>query len=140
MATQTVTLTLPASVIERARRLARRARRPVNEILVEALSTALPGDDTDASTLRSSIGQLAYLNDAALWRAARTTMAVDQRQRLEALHHEQQRRSLDQAERDEMEALERLYRDTVLVRAQAAVLLKQRNYDISDLAQFETVE
>ncbi|MCE7929644.1 MAG: hypothetical protein DYG91_14290 [Chloroflexi bacterium CFX7] len=140
MTSQTVTLTLPDSLVERAKRLARRSRRPVDEVLVEALTTALPSDDTDMPALRASIGQLAYLNDAALWQAARATVPAEQRERLETLHQKQQRTSLTDDDRAEMEALERLYRDTVLVRAQAAVLLKQRHYDVSDLSQFEAVE
>jgi hypothetical protein len=140
MTSQTVTLTLPDNLLDRARRLARRSRRPVDEVLVEALTTALPGDDTDVPALRSSIGQLAYLNDAALWQAARATVPAEQRERLEALHHKGQRTTLNDAEREEMETLERLYQDTVLVRAQAAVLLKQRQYDVADLTQFEAVE
>ncbi len=140
MATHTITLTLPEALLERARRLARRSRRPVDEMLVEVLSAALPGDALDVGALASAIGQLAYLNDAALWQAARATMPEAQRQRLEALHHRQQGNGLADAERTEMESLEQLYRDTLMVRAQAALLLKQRKYDISDLSQFEAVE
>jgi len=37
---------------------------------------------------------MAYLNDAALWRAGRATMTAEQRERLEALHDKQQREGL----------------------------------------------
>ena len=67
-------------------------------------------------------------------------MAAEQRERLELLHHKQQSQSLTDDERAEVEALETLYRDTLLVRAQAAVLLKQRRYDISDPTQFAPLE
>jgi hypothetical protein len=43
---------------------------------------------------------------------------------------------LTNEERIEEETLLTLYRETLLVRAQAAVLLKQRGYDVSDPAQF----
>jgi len=140
MASETVTLTLPESLLERARRLARRTRRPVDEVLVEALSSALNGDDVDVRALRDAIDQLAYLNDAALWQAARATVPVALRERLEALHSKQQREGLDASERAEVGSLEQLYQDTILVRARAAALLKGRNYDVSDLTQFEAVE
>jgi hypothetical protein len=39
-------------------------------------------------------------------------------------------------EHAEEHALLTLYRETLLVRAQAAVLLKQRGYDVSDPEQF----
>jgi len=75
---------------------------------------------------------MAYLNDAALWQAARATMSPPQRERLATLHDEQQRRSLQPEEQVEEQALLKLYRETLLVRAQAAVLLKQRGYNVSD--------
>jgi hypothetical protein len=86
--------------------------------------------------MRSSLAQLAYLNDAALWQVARSTMAPEQRERLQALHDKQQRAGLDAAERAEEQALLDLYHETLLIRAQAAVLLKQRGYDVADPEQF----
>ena len=81
--------------------------------------------------------QLAYLNDAALWQAARSTMVPEQRERMEALHDTHQRTgSLTPEEQAEEQALLQLYRETVLVRAQAAVLLKQRGYDVRNPEQF----
>ena len=47
----------------------------------------------------------------------------------------QQRRPLTAEKQAEERALLQLYRETILVRAQAAVLLKQRGYDVSDLDQ-----
>jgi hypothetical protein len=69
---------------------------------------------------------MAYLNDAALWQAARTMTTAEQRERLETLHDKQQRERLTVEEQAEEQALLSLYRETLLVRAQAAVLLKQR--------------
>jgi len=79
---------------------------------------------------------MAHLDDAALWQAARSTMAPEQRARLEALHDKQQCAGLDAAERAEEQALLDLYHETMLVRAQAAVLLKQHGYDVADPEQF----
>ena len=79
---------------------------------------------------------MAYLNDAALWQAARTTMPPEQRNRLATLHDKQQYALLTPEEQAEEQALLTLYRETLLVRAQAAVLLKQRGYDVSDPEQF----
>jgi hypothetical protein len=79
---------------------------------------------------------MAYLNDAALWQAARSAMSSDQQERMESLHHKAQREGLTHTEKEEEEQLLKLYRDTLLVRAQAAVLLAQRQYDVSDPAAF----
>lgn len=92
--------------------------------------------NTAAGSLRAALAQLAYLNDAALWQAARSTLLPAQRERLEELHDKQQREGLTTEEKKEDQALLALYHEMILVRAQAVVLLKQRGYDVSDPRQF----
>jgi hypothetical protein len=58
-------------------------------------------------------------------------MVQEQRERLEELHYKQQSEGLTTEEREEDQALLALYSETILVRAQAAVLLKQHGYDVS---------
>ena len=140
MAVQEVTIRLPQEVYEQIRRAAASARRSVDDVLVEAVIAAAPTAAVGSGAMRSALGHMAYLNDAALWQAARATMTAEQRERLEHLHDEQQRRTLTADERAEEQALLELYRGTVLVRAQAAALLKQRGYDVSDLRQFAALE
>jgi hypothetical protein len=77
------------------------------------------------------------IDDAALQQVALSTMPAAQQARLEALHFKlQQHGALTAEEQAEEEALVALYRETILIRAQAAVLLKQRGYDVSDPEQF----
>ena len=52
---------------------------------------------------------------------------------LETLHHKQQRKGLTDAEAQTLAALIRQYERLMLVRAQAAVLLKQRGHDVAGL-------
>lgn len=132
----TVTLDLPEQVYEQIQKAAQKAHRPVKELLVEAVTAVAPVIEHASTDLRSALAQMAYWNDAALWQAARSTLTAEQKARLEALHDQQQRRSLTQEESSEEKALLQLYRETLLVRAQAAVLLKQRNYNIADPSQF----
>lgn len=131
-----LTLQVPEAIYEQIRRAAEKSHRPLEEVLQEAIAAVAPVAG-DAPATRSAIAQMAYLNDAALWQAARATMHPDQRARLEALHDEQQRAPLSREEATEEESLLALYRDTLLVRAQAAVLLQHRGYDISDPAVFQ---
>jgi len=135
MTTQEVTLNLPEAVYNQIRRAAEKAHRPVADLLVEAVIAAAPAMEPSAGPFRTALAQLTYLNDAALWQAARATMLESQRERLEALHVKQQREGLTTVEREEEQALLALYRETILVRAQAALLLKQRGYDVSDPQQ-----
>ncbi len=139
-AVQTVTLSLPQTTYDQIRRAAERARRPVDEVLVEAVTAVAPVIDSAPERLRTALAQMAYLNDGALWQAARATMPAEQRERLEELHHQQQQRELTAEEQAEEQALLALYRETLLIRAQAAVLLKQRGYDVSDLQQFAPLQ
>lgn len=137
---QPITVNVPRSVYERIRRAAERRHRSVDEMVIEALAAAAPTLDTPQNDMRAALAQLAYLNDAALWQAARATMPPPLKTRLEELHSRQDGEALSEAEQIEVERLEQLYRDTLLVRAQAAVLLKQRHYDVSDPSQFAPLE
>ena len=135
MGVQAITLNLPRTVYKRIQRAAEKARRPVDDVLIEAVTAVAPVMNTASERLRTALAHKAYLNDAALWQTARATMPAKQRKRLETLHHQQQRRRLTAREQAEEQTLLALYRETLLIRAQAAVLLKQRGYDISDLLQ-----
>ena len=135
-----ITVNVPRSVYERIRRAAEKRRRSVAEVVVEAISAAAPTLDTPHDPMRDALAQLAYLNDAALWQAARSTMPPALRARLEALHTQLDGEALTAQEQLEVERLEQLYRDTLLVRAQAAALLKQRHYDVADPSQFAPLE
>jgi predicted ArsR family transcriptional regulator len=132
MTVQAITLNLPQAVYRQIRQAAEKVGRPVNEVLLEAVAAVAPVIGTGPENLRTALAQMAYLNDAALWQAGRATMTAEQRERLEALHDQQQREGLTAEEEAEERALLSLYRETLLVRAQAAVLLKQRGYDVSE--------
>ncbi len=136
MTVQAITLNLPEPVYKQIRQAAEKVGRPVNEVLLEAVAAVAPVIGTGPENLRTALAQMAYLNDAALWQAGRTTMTAEQRECLEALHDKQQREGLTAEEQAEEQALLSLYRETLLVRAQAAVLLKQRGYDVSEPLQF----
>lgn len=137
---QPITVHVPQSVYERIRRAAEMRHRTVDEMVIEAISAAAPSLDTPEDGMRIALAQMTYLNDAALWQAARATMPPSMRTRLESLHHKQSSEELTLSEEIEVERLEQLYRDTLLVRAQAAVLLKQRHYDVADPSQFAPLE
>ena len=94
MTVQAVTLNLPETVYEQIWQAAEKAQRPVNEVLVEAVTAVAPVIGIAPEKLRTALAQMAYLNDAPLWQAARATMTTEQRERLEALHDQQQREGL----------------------------------------------
>jgi hypothetical protein len=130
----------PESIYEQIRRAAEKTKRPIMDVLKEAVAAAAPVMDGAQSEMRSALAHLAYLNDAALWQAARATMTAEQRERLQHLHDKQHREKVAGEERTEEQALLELYRDTLLIRAQATVLLKMRGYDVSDPSQFAPLQ
>jgi len=135
-----ITLNVPRAAYEKIQRAAEKVQRSVDELLVEAIVAAAPAIGSPSEELSTALAQMAYLNDAALWQAARSTLAPEQRERLATLHEAQQRCPLSAEEQAEEQKLLKLYREVLLVRAQAAVLLKERGYDVSDLRQFEPLE
>lgn len=137
MTIQTVTLDIPRKLYEQIKRAADKKHTTVHELLVETMTAVAPVIGSNAIQLQSALAQLPYLNDAALWQAARTVMSVEQRERLAWLHSKQQSAGLTPEEQAEEDSLLKLYRETLLIRAQAALLLQQRNYDVSDPTQFQ---
>ena len=79
MSVQTVTLNVPDTVYQQIRRAAEKMHRPVNDVLVEAVIAAAPVASNSPSDLKSALAQMAFLNDAALWQAARATLTPTQR-------------------------------------------------------------
>jgi len=137
MSAHEITLSLPDGVYEQLRLAAEKLQRRVEDVLREAVTAAAPVAGEAPTGMRSALAQMAYLNDAALWQAARATMRPEQRERLEALHIQQQKSGLSVGEQDEEHALLGLYRETLLVRAQATTLLQQRGYDVSNPSAFQ---
>jgi hypothetical protein len=83
--------------------------------------------------LERELALLSSLDDEALWLAARSRLSDDDAARSEILHWKRGREGLTEAEAEAVGDLARVYDRLMLVRAQAAVLLKQRGHDISSL-------
>lgn len=133
MSVQTVTLQLPETLYRHLKARADRTRRTVEDELLDVLVTAVPASDELPADLAEAIAPLAALDDAALWRAARSRFPTGAAARLEQLHLKRQREGLTEGEEQAAAALVREYERAMLVRAQATALLKQRGHDISVL-------
>ena len=86
-----------------------------------------------AHDVAKAIGDLELLNDEELWRAARNRLSDETRSQLEALNLKQQREKLTPAEKERLEKLVDQYDQAVLLRAEAARLLRERGNDVSKL-------
>jgi plasmid stability protein len=133
MAEQTLTLTLPEVLYHHLRDRAAGSNRTVEDEIMEILTTAVPVAGELPAELEKAISPLSVLDDEALWRAARTRLGSEDAARLEELHEKREREGLSAAESDTLAGLVRQYERALLVRAQAAALLKQRGHDVSVL-------
>ena len=133
MTVHSVTLQVPSLVYDQLKRRAEQTRRTVEAELLDIVVTAVPVSDDLPADLAEAITPLALLDDEALWRAARCSLPAEVTTQMEDLHLKRQREGLTEAEVEALEGLVRQYERTMLVRAQAATLLKERGYDVSQL-------
>lgn len=134
MTAQTLTIRIPEPLYERLRERAGNTGRSVESEVLDLLATATSEEGELSPDLRDELASLALLDDEALRWAARTRVPEAASARLEALHYKRQDEGLNDAEAVESAQLLEQYERTMLIRAEAAVLLKQRGYDVSDPA------
>ena len=137
MNAQAITLQLPIDLYDRFKRRADEKHRSVETEILEAVSTAAPRPEELPSEIVQALEDLKQLDDEALFRVARECFPDKAASRLEELNLKQQREGL---ELDEQQALSELLQgaDRVMVmRSEAAWLLKQRGRDVSGLISRE---
>lgn len=135
MTMQTLTLQVPEVLFSRLKQRAEQANRTVEAETLDLLATAVPVVEELPADLEQALSSLEALDEEALWRAAQSGLATEAAAELEALHLERQREGLTAAEAQRLADLVRQYERSMLVRAQAAALLRQRGHDVSNLIQ-----
>lgn len=135
MSAQSLTLTIPSPLYEQLKQRAQESRRSVEEETLEALAAAVPMEGGLPAELSEAVDSLNSLDDAALWETARSQLSADVSAELEALHLKRGKEGLTEAELQKLDGLVRQYERHMLVRAQAAALLKQRGHDLSELVK-----
>lgn len=126
MTLQTVTLHVPIALYRQVELRARRARRPVEDELVDVMSAALPTLEDLPADIADDLAQLTYLTDAELQQASQTTLPSRDAERMQSLMLKRQQEGLKPQEAQEAEHLSHRADRAMLVRAQANVLLKVR--------------
>jgi uncharacterized protein YnzC (UPF0291/DUF896 family) len=135
MTMQTVTIEIPTPLYEQLKAHAARTQRTVEAELLDIVASAVPAIADLPGGFADAISQLSVLDDEALWRAARSHLSATAARKLERLNRKQQREGLTDTEIQAQATLLRQYERAMLVRAQAASLLKQRGHDVSGLLQ-----
>lgn len=134
MSAHTITLHLPALLYQYLRARAEEAHRSLEAELLEVVATAIPAAEELSPELSEAVSSLTVLADDELLRVTGSKMPSESAARLEELHWQRQRTGLTESESSELSHLMHLYEKTMLVRAQAALLLKQRGHEIAPTA------
>lgn len=129
---QPFTLNLPNNLFEQIRRLAHKFQKTEQDILLDAISTALPPLGGIAPQLGDELAQLTFLNDAALWRIARSRQPEEEYNQMDELLARKGQGKITATEEQTLDQLVEQSQHLVLNRGQAAVLLKRRGYDLSN--------
>ena len=129
MSEQTITVTLPSSIVERIQTTAKAASLTSEEVIQQSVMLLLPALESDIPhKLRSELYRLALLNDIQLWKAANSVMENSQQLRLEKLAEQQKYRNLTDAEQVELDSLMAEAGQVMLCKAEARRLLAQRGH------------
>jgi hypothetical protein len=133
MSVQTLTLSIPESIYQRAMQAAEVLQRPVEDVIVDTLATTLPALDDAPAEMVSELAAMAHLSDEALQGLANNVMAEERQELLGHLLDEQGRGILDEAGQRELAALMAEYGRAMLRRAKAVALLIARGRPVPAL-------
>lgn len=133
MSTHAITLQLPESLYERFKKRVEWTKRSLEEEVLDAVASSASAADELSAELMDAVEALGALDDDDLWSLAQETMSKEASRELEALHLKQRDEGLDEAEEAIRAKLIHEYERTILIRAQAAHLLKERGHDVSGL-------
>lgn len=132
---QTLTLTLPDSIVWKLQRASALTYRSMDDIVAGAVDTTLTVNGGLPDGLEAELAVMHLFSDDALWAATHPSISSFEQERLAQLNEMAHERSLLQAEEAEQQALLYVYNRSLLRRAQALALLKQRGHDISPALQ-----
>jgi len=132
MSAHAVTLRIPTPLYDHFQNRAERAHRSLEAELLDAVAT-VAADEKLSDDVAKAIADLDLLSDDELWLAARNRLSEAARSQLEALNSKQQRTELTASERETLARLVDQYDRAVLLRAEAARLLKERGHEVSKL-------
>lgn len=130
MTTQEVTLPLPENVYLRFQRTAQATQQSLTDLLLHAIEVGSPPNWEDApSEFQTDLAALECLNDAALWKIARSQTQADM-VRYQELLDKNAEGILTEAERHELAQM-RVEADHFMLRkAYAAALLRWRGHTV----------
>lgn len=141
MTAETIAIQVPQPIYDRLERFAKLTSRPVESLVLQALSTSLPLLPEDLHPAqREALIALEELDDERLWQVERATFPADAYERFAELRDKQRADSLTAAEEAELLRLSDRADLLMLQKAYAAVLLRWRGQELPPLSTPEPVE
>lgn len=131
MTERTFTVTLPEHTFFKLQKAAEVTYRSVDDLLASTIDATLVAPPDLPEALANELAALHLLGDEALWAAVLPSLSPSEQHRLEQLNHIGGERDLTIAESAEQAALLQAYYRSMLRRAQAIAILKQRGHEIS---------
>ena len=133
MGYHTVTVSVPPALYDYLQQRAKQKQRSLEDEVLLTLAATVPAQVALPADLEATLASLASLDDDTLWRMARSRVADEDAVRLEELADKRQRVGLTDDELQTANELVQRHDRVIVVRAEAAALLKQRGYDVSQL-------
>ena len=131
MISRTVTMELPESLYVRLQQTAQATRQSLDAVLLRALQVGSPPTwETAPAEFQADLSALDRLDDATLWRIARTRATPAQMDRYQALLDKNANQTLSDSERDELTRLRTNLDRDMLRKAHAASLLQWRGHQV----------
>lgn len=131
-ATIPVTVNLPGSLVRDMETTARQQQRSVSAVARELILQGWPMLPSLPDEVEAELAAFTNLSDAVLWLLAQSTLTEAEQEKLAELNRQSKQHSLTEEEEASREALLDAYNRVMVRRAQAALLLKARGYDLSD--------
>ncbi len=138
MSVQAITLNLPDIVYQRAKQAADALKRPLEDVIVNTLTTALPALDDVPPEMAGELAAMAQLSDEALQGLANSLLPVARQGLLDRLLDQRGRGELDEAGQRELMALVAECGRHILRRAEAVALLIARGRPVPQLLPVPT--
>ena len=128
---RTITMELPESLYMRLQQTAQATRQSLEATMLRALQVGSPPSwETAPAEFQADLAALDRLDDAALWRIARTRATPDQMDRYQALLDQNANRTLSAKAQQELAQLRTDLDRQMLLKVHAAALLQWRGHQI----------
>jgi hypothetical protein len=136
---ETVTLTIPDSVLQPLKRTAQAVHQPIEELLMTAIQSCLPSLQGLPDEVIADLTALETLDNQALLQVMKETAPSETQADLSELLERRQHDSMSGAEQERLASLQKEADLVMLRKARAAVLLRFRGKRPPTLAELEQI-